>query len=454
MNFNAPIANGKMPVFSEGSSMAPSRDDRNVNQLWKKVEKISEQTMANGKALQKTISHISKMRRKPLGGFAPPATTNQPFPAPFQFYNVTPDSGYAINNAGTGYADTDTGIELIGGVLSPGSSATTFAVTQVTFGSGIVTKLTVLTQGSYSTKPTYPASVSGGSGTGLKVTAISSTDVFRAVQMRNGLIGLRPRFSQFDGLGSSTLTNIPGMSNCDDTYGNYQEIYQVAGDGISPYSSEPSSEIGFQAIMLGPEDVPTILFGYVISSTVDEVAYPLIILNAPSDGTPYQAGFWLEIHDNLTEPIPANHTVFVNLVGKMYNNDGSDNPFPSSNASASGVNIIPLCVVQVDNSQSDSPSIWQFASGNLINSFDAYFNNTPVMGGSGLAPGTKTCFRGDWTLDALSGQYFYPGDTVRDVSSNPDLNNTIYVCLNYVIPASPTPLAPSSDATNWLELVN
>ena len=463
MNFNAPIANQKMPSYNEGSALAPARDDRNVGLLWKKVRDVQNVMTEHGRALEKTVQQISKMRRKPLGGFIPSPDIPQSA-APCQFYNVTPAAGFAINDGGVNYVQNDQNLTLVGGQLAPGSTATTFTVGFVSDPSGIVINLIVTNQGSYTTSPAYPAAVSGGSGSGLMVTAISGGDAWRTVQMRTGLIGVRSRFVSIDAIGGFSYYD--GGTNQSGAVGNYQTVVMVDGDGYYPFSEiEPSQGNavdlagGCNPIMLEATGIQTLISGQATEEG-DGVSYSQIILNAPNDGNFYQAAFWLEIVD--APAVGGNLAFFsVNLIGRMYLDTGN-NAFPNSDSAGNNANIIPLAIVQVNSNNPGafvSPSIGQFVSGSILNLFDSYFNNSAVVGGSsGLAVGSKCCFRGDWTADNLGTQFFYPGDMVRDIpplSSSIGLTNTLYVCLTYLPQPNTPPLtAPHLDGENWLCLMS
>ena len=71
MNFNAPLTLHQRSRFAEGSKLASARDSRSNAQLWKKSRNEQGQSVQMIQALQKTVSQISKQRRKPLGGSMP-----------------------------------------------------------------------------------------------------------------------------------------------------------------------------------------------------------------------------------------------------------------------------------------------------------------------------------------------------------------------------------------------
>ena len=431
--------------------MRPFRDSDNVNQAWKKNRQISDNLNALSQTVRKMSREMSKSRRKPLGGFVPPPSVQQEqYPAPFQFYGVTPNNGFAINAAGTGYAVNDV-VTISGGALSPGSSATTITITSVST-TGIVLGISVATQGSYSMPPVYPNAVTGGTGNGLTVTAISSADAWRTVQMRDGLIGLRPRFTA---PGENTTQGIspatarwPGFFNSSETiFGNFQQYLRVSSDGLTPFA--PASPSTGTAIMLGAVNTPVLISGFI---GTDYVSYSQIILPA-SLADESQFSFWLQVVDSLILPSEGLPFQYVQLWGQT-NGAEAVVPFPRSDAENSNPDSIPVASIGIFGPNGGGVAvpgtIGQFLSGNLINLFDSYFSKTTTP--SGLAAGAKMNFRGNWTNDELAGQYFYPGDIVQDVvnKAGSNVGTTIYVCMNYV-PGAVT--APNLDGVNWLPIV-
>ena len=79
MELNAPISILNRQRYSEGSSLAPFRDDRNTPQAWKKNQVVSKQGSASLDALQLMVTKLSRQRRKPLGGSAPQTVAIQDF---------------------------------------------------------------------------------------------------------------------------------------------------------------------------------------------------------------------------------------------------------------------------------------------------------------------------------------------------------------------------------------
>ena len=447
MELNAPISIFKRQRYTEGSALAPFRDDRNTPQAWKKNRVVSKQGGSSLDALQQVVSKLSRQRRPFRGGFVPQTFTYEAI-QPFQFYGIAPNSAYAINNPGTGYKAGDV-LTLVGGTLAPGSTATTFIVAIIGASpvAGIVTLISVMNAGSYTTPPAYPAAVSGGSGTGLTVTAVSASDAWRTCSMRQGAIGLRSRFFAMDLpiAGGYKFENVEGMSNVLMTVGNYQQIYSVQGDGQQSFDQPngPETLNWGCPLMLGAVDTPTLICG-VEETQGDFVNWPQIVLNAPDTTNAYQAAFWLEIVDSTTS---KGAYVHPNLWGQMFTDESND-AFPISSVLVNNVNIIPVAIVATFGGVM---YVENFLTGNLINLFDSYFNNTPFSfsNETGLAQGAKTCFRGDWVNDSLVGQYFYPGDIVTygpgvGQPGSP-LTRTTWIAVSYFVGTG----TPDLDANLW-----
>ena len=113
MELNSPISILNRQRYSEGSSLAPFRDDRNTPQAWKKNQVVSKQGSASLDALQLMVTKLSRQRRKPLGGFVPQTFTYEAI-QPFQFYGIAPNGPFAINTPGSGYSQGDV-VTLQGG---------------------------------------------------------------------------------------------------------------------------------------------------------------------------------------------------------------------------------------------------------------------------------------------------------------------------------------------------
>ena len=86
MQFNQALPLLSRPKYAEGTALSSSRDDRNNSFLWKKGELNGGQIDGSTQALQKLSRQVSKMRRKPLGGYMPPPPVPEMYP--FRIYNI------------------------------------------------------------------------------------------------------------------------------------------------------------------------------------------------------------------------------------------------------------------------------------------------------------------------------------------------------------------------------
>lgn len=88
------------------------------------------------------------------------------------FQNVFGLSGtQGISNGGTGYTVGDT-LTVTGGTLGPNGTASVVKVATISGGGGTgpVATVTISNRGAYKAKPSSPVSVTGGTGTGAKIT--------------------------------------------------------------------------------------------------------------------------------------------------------------------------------------------------------------------------------------------------------------------------------------------
>ena len=119
-------------------------------------------------------------------------------------------SGVTVASGGTGYTVGNV-LSIVGGTLATGSAAT---ITVATVSSGVITSVTLTTAGVYSTLPTNPVSVTGGSGSSatFNLTWLVSAGVaFTITNAGSGYIE-QPTvsFSGGGGSGASAFANVGG----------------------------------------------------------------------------------------------------------------------------------------------------------------------------------------------------------------------------------------------------
>jgi hypothetical protein len=185
-------------------------------------------------------------------------------------------------------------------------------------------------------------------------------------------------------------------------------------------------------------------------------------------------GIWVAFYAEIIDDVDFG--VAINLWARCVKTQPSattnfatmDYLFPNSLESFYGNTFIPLAVVGMDlqislnpdtstyvcNSVGFDHGFSQLQVGNLINRFPSYAN----ANGGYLA--NPLIYRGKWTADSLSGQFFYPGDMVYDDSgASGYLTKTLDTGTGtfkyrgqYVFkankPAFKT-VAPNGDPTNW-----
>lgn len=451
-----PVTSVNRPVYAEGSSMASIRDGRSVSRQWLKNKQDSTQAFSTARTMAKLAQDVQRLKHR----IAPSLQDFTETILPFEFYQSTPSATAAINDYGVNYAIGDK-VTLSGGTLAAGSAATELTVGSVS-ADGFVLSLAVTRLGKYTTNPTFPNTVDGGSGSGLTVTMISSSDEFRTVSMRDGLVGIRSRFFGLEGISQNqSISNWWYALNAHTTYGAYETPVYIQCDRVFSHENPPQ-QIIYTPIMLGAIDEDVLISGFDETSG-NFVSYGQIVLNPPTVGQQCFAGLWLEIVDDATKPTPAPHFAHVNLKGRMFSGDGTDDAFPTTTSATNNVNVIPLAIVAITyrlGSTSPILTINQLVSGNLLNLFDSYFNNT-VGATSGIAVASKTNWRGDWDGDSLDGQYFYPGDWVTqgtfDIVGGDMSVTTLkshYLCIKYGQCKNSNNTDPAHNAPpgNWLSL--
>lgn len=384
---------------------------------------------------------------------APPDLVQLQSALPFAFYNTAPGV-VAVNDSGTDYLDGNI-LTLDGGTLAPGSEATTIFVDTVGQGGSLLV-MHILKAGLYTDPPTFPNDVTGGAGTGAKLTILSAAaDTFKSFAMRSGLISLRSRFFGIEDPGNSyqspTLYMV-GALNVNFLIGNYTRIFSVVGD--KNYSLNPPLDTGSNPIIIAKiGDPDTLIVGFKDSG--EFVYYNNIILDAKEDEDDYQCAIWLEVIDKADKPggIAVGGTFqYVNLKARMYDLSSSI-AFPITNSANTNPNIIPLAIIHINSARTPEYNISQFQVGNLISRFDTYFNKGEDSdAASGLSAGVIDCYRGDWDADNLDGQYFFPGDWVtQGTLSTADTGGfdikLSFKCIKY---GATDPTGTGSD--HWLSL--
>jgi hypothetical protein len=321
-----------------------------------------------------------------------PALAQKEVVCPFKIYQPGVVSGaVAVNSSGGTYAVDDI-VLLSGGVVSPGGNPTTIRVGLVDQ-SGNLLAAYVDTVGSYSTQPAYPCALASGSAT---VTVLSSADSWRVIQIGAGNIGVRPQFEihvdppNYPFVSPSTISTIEGPAGNELVAG-----LDIDGTSTSQLGYAAPSANGF-VVTLPPwfADSPKqLVYGAMDDGT--EVKYGQILLDDSKFADEQSvATFWIEIIDDVSRGY------FVNVYGQMVS--PLESIWPNDRP-----DIIPIgYITPSQNPQATQiyTSIQQYITTDLTNRWPNSKN--------GYAP----TFRGWWSADSLSGQFFWPGDIVTDDS--------------------------------------
>ena len=223
---------------------------------------------------------------------------------------------------------------------------------------------------------------------------LSAADSWRTFQMRDGLLGARSRYSKVnfaigDGVGT--------------VFGNYENELVVVQDQQSSLSGFLFTSIPISGQIELSKTQDTLIVG--VDGSGNAVGYSQF-LPAPDFDDLGQIFFsiYLEIIDSPT-PIASISGVnlYANLKGRMFAGQG----VIAGTAFDVGQNIIPIAIGFYDG-HSQEVGIIQIQTGNCVNRFPAYSESTGF--------GQTMNFLGDWTAQSLSGQLFYPCDTITSSS--------------------------------------
>jgi len=298
-----------------------------------------------------------------------------------------------------------------------------------------------------------------------------SKDTWRTFQIRDGFVSGRSKYwkNQVNNAGSSpAFSEFPVLTNFSYNFiGNFESAIPVFQDGEGFVNDNdyafPSAQqaIGYVTakIIELAVNADTLISGCDATGTYFNYAQIVLPKWAYNSSSQYpQAAFWIEIVDHPTNGFVAN------LYGRMYGSPVKfphvqTEPFPSDNA------VIPLgCVIpqfaSTDGGYTFQPTgvtqFYQYQVGNCVNRFPAMNKIT----GASNAIGELQCFRVNWIQNSLSGQVFYPGDSVYDDTSTAYLSKSItgggggtftFRGIYSYIGNAPAfkATAPHSDSTNW-----
>lgn len=428
-----------LPRRRQNSPLTPFLEPDGDPLMYRNVANIARNLNAFGNSLQQINDRVSRCERR--AGIQDDLT-QVPIVGPFSVYNPGVANGATtVNTTGTGYV-VGTAYTVQGGTVAPGGQASQVTASQVD-ASGNLLSCYQSTVGSYTTPPTYPATLSSGSAT---VTILDATsDAYHVVQVRSGVVSARSQFSPY-GDGSSTYPVVGGFVGIgeNESVGNSEWPFGINTDGnlANQYAQQSIYPSGEATAFLPKGQSVVILNGYLPDGT--NVFYTQIAVDplAAVDGQ-ISAAIWIEIIDDTSRGF------YANLCGWTFDPSLPVPTFPE------GTNIIPIaqfnCFTTASGFVFDS---YQVIAGNITNRWPSM--STAVS--TGLLTGLPEVWRGFWSANSLSGQYFYPGDVVVDDTQSYNVSGVnVYQKWQYTGYAESPNRAgaftittpPHSDATRW-----
>jgi len=215
------------------------------------------------------------------------------------------------------------------------------------------------------------------------------------IQIRSGLVGYRSKYF---------VNAAPAFGA---TFANYeQEVNCTCTDSTWLVDDPPTLNPGPKVTLANATDT-------VIVDPNTSVYYGNIApASAPDENGEINLSFWLEIVDT-----NGALGTYSQLYGRMWTRHaGSSTGRPTTMFPASDKNIVPLGSLGVGA----NPFVEQIQWGNLTNRYPQFpTDDTGTITLSGTlisAGGSALNYRGDWDINNLAGQVFYPGDIVCDSS--------------------------------------
>jgi hypothetical protein len=260
----------------------------------------------------------------------------------------------------------------------------------------------------------------------------NGVESWRVLQMADGIFGGRSFFNYY-----AKYVNLLNPEDVNSPEGNYEIRMAIVNDfSIESPLSQPSPLDASYGQTVLADATDTVLFDPNTNQTCGQIVLNNSALD-PSVPPSLSASFWLEIIDTAVNGGNPLSGYYARLMGRMWSDFGTSGR-PSAAFPTHSNSIIPLCLVSA--SQADF-FVNQIQTGNVVNNYPAFVN------GSALG---ETFYRGDWTTDSLSGQYFYPADLVT--------NGTITISghtfkLQFIRKTYGTTTVAPADGTDWIALI-
>jgi len=392
MLFNNPLPRANQARYHEGSGLRSVRDSDSLAQLPWKAKAVTNQDYRYGEQIREINGALRKLKRRLSSGsvLAPVAATD----FPFRIYAAPPNNAGVeqLNKSGAcgGYSFGDI-LTVPGGSVAPLGSPTTLQVTADGYDpfSGFMYKLAIKNPGQYIVPPDSPQLLTGGSGSGAKVSIPIIYDNNTGIYS----CGLNPNATLQISLGTIGWRSKYYLSLNPEFIASNWEIYLSCGLTNNGVSGAGSNDL---VGAISPS------FQNDINLTLESNAtFGQIQLNPSNTGA--VTSIWVEITDNGTSfPFASlwmratQYPVGVPTIGDLF-------PDPATNP-----NVMPIGYVFQAEDFSTSygiiqSGIEQIQYGNWVNHWQTR-----------SAINTTTTNRGKWSGDSLVGQTFFNGDLVTD----------------------------------------
>ena len=402
MTSGSPINRPVMPHFNAGSALRSPLDKDDLTNQHKNNKVTNSSTFNLAGQVAQLVGNELKKRRRIM---TPPQAQSeiQPF-HPFQIYKPEIKKlNFQVEGDPPTIQSSWMNFESLGWTFDP----ITFSLTQITFDSTVPTD--------FSTGTINPV-----------------TDGWRIWAVRTGLVSCRngensPSSTQIFDPGSDVAITMPDLATANEVSGC--DGYSIGGRELTsnlqfgfPYEFNPSTDNGqFEGV------TPIVL----PSSFVDnDHSYILSLwIQSPTAGAPALMGRAFDFDStggNVLFPVPqTGQTIPLGAIANV--------GFES----------------QLQNSDTDGLTAYQFIYGNMVDRYGVYRNSFLENETSDpLGYNATLNFRGSWQNDAITTGYFYPGDVVKFQTSMTIGGTTVYSENLYMCAIAGTSSNPSTDP-NW-----
>jgi hypothetical protein len=435
-DFVIPAATNVLREARENSPLIGFREPTGNPMLYRQVAANARTIGAYQTALQQLNARISRCERR--AGIIEDNTQGV-VAMPFSIYPALVAAGACVANVpGTGYTGSypigpGDVLTVEGGTITDGGTPMQVTVVMVDKAGGILSAR-VSQAGSYSTPPTWPASVTGGTGSGARITALTqANDGWSVFGIRSGQIAVRPTCALADWEDHSSPYGVVCENSLSgnnefvcqiDLDGNINEQLDYAGTG-EYYSGSGYDTISETAVVLNGVTeglgTPKLIYGFLFDGSAGTastfVQYNQIVFPAAADLPDYATG--AAIYAEIIDDTVTKQCFSVNIYAVLF---GDGNPIEDVVTPGPNIIMIALAFPKSTSGAGIGWDVTQFQLGNLVNRWPAMVSN-PTGGAAGRR-GMMGTFRGYWVADSLSGKAFYDGDWIIDDTA---VNGTITI---------------------------